>query len=115
MCQEIIAVLGRVEQPDLVPIAAEILIDAFQSQHPAMQQTSLKQFLATSLGQLADPIAMDVLIEMLAPHEGVRWHAIAALKKFPTAPQQLAQRLTNQNLTPAIQQGIAIALENLKF
>jgi HEAT repeat protein len=115
VCQEIIAVLGRVEQPDLVPIAAEILIDAFQSQHQAMQHTSLKQFLATSLGQLADPMAIETLIEMLAPDEAVRWHAIAALKKFPTAPQQLAQRLTDQNLTPAIQEGIAIALENLKF
>jgi HEAT repeat protein len=113
VCQEIIAVLGRVEQPDLVPIAAEILIDAFQSQHPAMQPTSLKQFLATSLGQLADPMAIETLIEMLAPDEAVRWHAIAALKKFPTAPQQLALRLTDQNLTPAIEQGIAIALENL--
>jgi HEAT repeat protein len=113
VCQEIIAVLGRVEQSDLVPIAAEILIDAFQSNHPAIQLTSVKQFLATSLGQLAEPMAIETLIEMLAPDEAVRWHAIAALKKFPTAPQQLAQRLAEQNLTPAIEQGIAIALENL--
>ena len=113
VCQEIMAVLGRVEQPDLVPIAAQILIDAFHSNHPAMQHASIKQSLAISLGQLADPIAIEALIEMLAPDEGIRWHAIAALKKFPTAPQQLAQRLTDRNLTPAIQQGIAIALENL--
>lgn len=114
--QEIVAVLGRVEQPDLIAKAAEILIDAFNTNHRLIQQASVKQALAVSLGQLGDPAGIDSLIQMLADgDEGVKWHAIAALKKFPTAMQKLELLADDQNLTPMLKEGVAIALENFKF
>ncbi|MFB2918908.1 MULTISPECIES: HEAT repeat domain-containing protein [Aerosakkonema] len=110
--QEIVTVLGRVEQPHLAPDAASILIDALKSQHPLLQDSSVKQALAISLGQLKHPQAIHPLIEMLAdPDLGVRLHATAALKKFPTALVQLQQLAANENLTQEWKQGIAIALQ----
>lgn len=116
VCQEIITVLGRVEKSDVVPLAAKILLDVLNSNYPAIQHPRLKQALATSLGHLKDPAATDSLIQMLAdPDDGVKWHAIAALKKFPGIILVLEDLLANHNLTPALKQGIAIALENLRF
>ena len=116
VCLEIIAVLGRVEQRDLVPMAVEILLDALNSNYPAMQHARLKQALTTSLGQLKDPVAVEALIQMLAdPDEGVKWHAIAALKKFKGVAAKLEALAASENLTPALLQGIAIALENFRL
>lgn len=110
--QEIVTVLGRVEQPDLAPIAGTILIDALKSRHPAAQDTSVKQALAVSLGQLKSTQAVDPLIELLADADlGVRLHATSALKKFPNAKAQLHQLAEDKNLTPELKQGIAIALQ----
>lgn len=110
--QEIVTVLGRIEQPDLAPIAAGILIEALKSQHLAAQHPSVKQALAVSLGQLNNPQAIDPLIELLAdPDLGVRLHATSALKKFPSALEQLHQIAADKNLMPELKQGIAIALQ----
>ena len=114
--QEIIAVLGRVEKPDVVPLAAKILLDALNSNYPTIQHPRLKQALATSLGHLKDPVAIDSLIQMLADgDEGIKWHAIAALKKFSGVAPKLEALVANDNLTPTLKQGIAIALENFRF
>ncbi len=114
--QEIIAVLGRVEKPDVVPLAAKILLDALNSNYPTIQHPRLKQALATSLGHLKDPVAIDSLIQMLADgDEGIKWHAIAALKKFKGIAPKLEALVANDNLTPTLKQGIAIALENFRF
>jgi HEAT repeat protein len=116
VCQEIIAVLGRVEKPDLVTLAAKILLDALNSNYPTIQHPRLKQALATSLGHLKQPAAVDSLIQMLADEdEGVKWHAIAALKKFTGVTPKLEALVANDNVTPALKQGMAIALENLRF
>lgn len=98
--QEIIAVLGRVEHPDLAPAAAEILIDVLKSNHPAIEHPNIKQAVAVSLGQLGNQEAIDPLMEMLKDADlGVRLHAIAALKKFPSARGQLAQLVVDENLS----------------
>ncbi|HAX76708.1 MAG TPA: PBS lyase, partial [Cyanobacteria bacterium UBA11372] len=116
VCQEIIAVLGRVQKPDVVPLAAKILLDTLNCNYPTIQHPRVKQALATSLGHLKDPAAIDSLIQMLADgDEGVKWHAIAALKKFSGVAPKLEALGANKNLTPALQQGIAIALENFRF
>lgn len=109
--QEIVTVLGRVEQP-LTTKAAEILIEML-SGHPATQHQNVKQAIALSLGQLGEIQALAPLIQLLAaPDAGVRLHAIAALKQLApeVAYRQLEQLATNQALAPDLKQGIAIAL-----
>lgn len=112
--QEIVTVLGRVEQPDLMAASAEILIDILKSKHPPTEQESVKQAIALSLGQLGQMQAMDELIQLLAVNnQGVRLHAIAALKKLApvAAYQQLEQMATNETLSGELKQGVAIALQ----
>lgn len=114
MWQEIVTVLGRVEQPDLMPQAAQILIDVLKSTHPATQHESVKQAIALSLGQLGEMQAVDPLIQLLADRDvGVRLHAIAALKHLApeAAHRQLEQMATNEALAPSLKQGVAIALQ----
>lgn len=111
--QEIVTVLGRVEQPDLTTRAANILIEMLKSGHPASQHESVKQAIALSLGQLGEIQALDWLIQLLADADaGVRLHAIAALKHLApeAAHRQLEQLATNEALAPDLKQGVAIAL-----
>lgn len=108
---EIIRVLGRSEEPVLKTKATQILIDFLNSECSAATATPVKQALAEAWGQLGDVGAIDALIGLLADSEGsVRLHAIASLRNFPTARQQLEQRADLENLTPELKQGIAIAL-----
>lgn len=110
--QEIVTVLGRVEQPSLVPLAAHILLDAIRMEHPVIQDSGVKQALIVGLGQLRDKTAIQPLIQMLAdPDDGIKFHAIAALKKFPDARNQLEQLAANEQLTTALRQGIIFALQ----
>ena len=108
---EIIKVLGRVEQPELKIRASQILLDFFHSEHPAAPSIPVRQALTQAWGHLGEQSTMDALLELLAdPTDSVRLHAIAALKNFPTAHQQLEQLAIDENLSPALKQGIAIAL-----
>jgi len=108
---EIVRVLGRIEQPALKAQAAQILLDFFQSKHPATTLATIKQALAQAWGHLGEMSAMDALVRLLTDAEdSVRWHAIAALKNFPTAHQQLEQLAADEHLTPALKEGVAIAL-----
>ncbi|NEP14826.1 MAG: PBS lyase [Symploca sp. SIO2C1] len=111
VCQEIIAVLGRVELPQLKSQATQILIEFLRSGQSSAQHPSLKQALAMSLGQLGEPQALEVLIELLEePDLTVRLHVIAALRNIPDAYQKLQQYRADDNLSPSLRQGIAIAL-----
>lgn len=108
---EMITVLGRIEQPRIKIRAAQILLDFFYSEHPAAQSIPVRQALTQAWGHLGEHSTMDALLELLAdPTDSVRLHAIAALKNFPTAHQQLEQLAIDENLTPTLKQGIAIAL-----
>jgi HEAT repeat protein len=108
---EIIRVLGRIEQPALKAQAAQILLDFFHSEHPATTSATVKQALAQAWGHLGEMNTVDSLVRLLADSvDSVRWHAIAALKNFPTAYQHLEQLAADENLTPAFKQGVAIAL-----
>lgn len=108
---EIVTLLGRIEPPVLKARATQILLDFFDSPYPATTSVTVKQALAQALGHLGELSAMDALVRLLAdPVESVRLHAIAALKNFPTAHQQLEQLAIDENLSPALKQGIAIAL-----
>ncbi|MGB5959530.1 MAG: HEAT repeat domain-containing protein [Coleofasciculaceae cyanobacterium] len=106
---EIVRVLGRVTQPNLKTKAVQILIENLQQ--PAVQSNLVKQAIAQSWGELGEVEAVDALLGLLAePAMSVRLHAIAALKNFPNSYQQLEQLASNKQLTPALQEGIAIAL-----
>jgi HEAT repeat protein len=108
---EIVTLLGRIEQPVLKTRATQILLDFADSSYPATTSVTVKQALAQALGYLGELRAMDALVRLLAdPTDSVRLHAIAALKNFPTAHQQLEQLAADENLTPVLKRGVAIAL-----
>ena len=113
---EIVRVLGRLEKPALKTKAAQILIDFLNSEHPARQVATVKQALAQAWGELGEVAAIDGLIGLLAdPVDSVRLHAIAALKNFPSVHQQLIAIAADENLTPSLKEGIAIALAEWKI
>lgn len=110
---EIVTVLGRVQQPELTTLAAEILLAILQSKHPATEIANIKNAIALSLGQLGKIESIQPLILLLAdPEAQVRLHAIAALKTLAPemAHQQLQQLANDTAITPDLQTGIAIAL-----
>lgn len=112
--QEIVTVLGRVEQPDLKALATETVIQMLKSDRSANQHESVKQAIALTLGQLGEIQAIDELIQMLAdPDMGVKLHVIAALKQLApeAAHQQLEQMATNKALAADLQQGVVTALQ----
>lgn len=84
ICQvEAIAVLSRVTNPAIKPLASQILIDFFPSVD--VQDAQMKCALALAWGQLGDEAAIPLIMRMLADIDpGVKLHAIAALKNFPT-------------------------------
>ncbi|MCP2731985.1 HEAT repeat domain-containing protein, partial [Limnofasciculus baicalensis] len=83
ICIEIISVLGRIESLSLKPKATQIIIDFLHSGQAVCQETLIKQAIALSLGQLGESTGIDSLQELAEDdQEGVRLHAIAALKKF---------------------------------
>ena len=118
VCQEIVTVLGRVEQSSLRGSASKILIEMLQSAHPATEHSSVKQAIAFSLSQLGDVGAIAPLIQLLADGDPrVRLHIITALKQLDaeTAHRQLEQMVTNDVLSPDLKQGVAIALAEWFF
>lgn len=111
--QEIVKVLGQVEQLNLIATAAQILIEALNSPHIANLPESIKGAIALSLGFLGDIRAIDPLIALLASSDAsVRLHVIAALQQVAPVKglQQLQQLNNDKTITPELQQGIAIAL-----
>jgi HEAT repeat protein len=83
LCQEIVTVLGRVEKPQLVTKATEILLELLQAQHPATEVINIKSAIALSLGLLGNQQAITSLTTLAKDsNEQVRLHAIAALKKL---------------------------------
>jgi HEAT repeat protein len=107
--QEAIAVLGRVENLQTKGQAAKILLQLLESQ-PDVRD---KQAIAFSLGQLGQFEAMDALIQLLGDADAsVRFHAIAALKQLdPQVAYQRLEAMAGEVLSPALQNGVAIALQ----
>ncbi|NMG10144.1 HEAT repeat domain-containing protein [Brasilonema sp. UFV-L1] len=81
--QEIVTVLGRVNDTTLTDKAVEILLEMLSQNHPGVEIASIKSAIALSLGQLGKKQAVHVLTQMLADDDPqVRLHANAALKKL---------------------------------
>lgn len=86
VCLEIVTVLGRQVLPQLKIKATEILINFLHSEQETANQPQIKQTLAMSLGELGETQAITSLLELGGDKERtVRLHALAALKKFPSA------------------------------
>ncbi|WNN88046.1 HEAT repeat domain-containing protein [Gloeocapsopsis dulcis] len=112
VCQEIITVLGQVEQPNNQVKAANILINMLRLQHPATEIGRIRGVIALSLGYLGQLPAIEPLINLLADSERVvKLHAIAALKKLaPEIAHQQLQQIATSDVAPELKQGVAIAL-----
>ncbi|MBD2066515.1 HEAT repeat domain-containing protein [Leptolyngbya sp. FACHB-671] len=109
--REMIAALGKVEDPALKLQAAEILITLLNSE--SSPQSPGKQAIALSLGHLGEIKALDPLIRLLSESDpGVQLHAIAALKQLApdAAHEQLKMMAKDTNLPEALQCGVANAL-----
>ncbi len=114
LCEEIIAVLGRVTEPDLQPKIVDILLNFINSGSILLPDVKIQLAIALGLGQLGDPRGIESLIELLGASDArVRLHTIAALKKIDVslAYQQLQDLLKTENLPANLSRGIAIALQ----
>ena len=79
--REIITVLGRTTRSELKPLAARVLIDFWQNNRRC--SSTIKQTLATSLGQLRCNEARQVLEVIVEDGDRkVKLHALAALRKI---------------------------------
>ncbi|MBF2016818.1 MAG: HEAT repeat domain-containing protein [Rivularia sp. T60_A2020_040] len=83
LCEEIIIVLGRQESTEMKSDAAKILIDFLNSKQEIIDESRIKQAIATSLGELRDKSALTYL-EKLADDDDskVKLYALAAMKKI---------------------------------
>ncbi|PSF38434.1 PBS lyase [Aphanothece hegewaldii CCALA 016] len=95
ICQEIITVLSRQKEPQLKQQAAHILVEFYQSGQKVLQDSTIRQTLATSLGDLGE-IEGHSLLSNLAQdnNQRVKLHAISALKKLTKQHDNLFEDLT---------------------
>jgi len=78
---EIVRVFGRIETPNLKSQAAKILLDFFESGHPSLETTAIKQALAYSWGQLGVADAISALTQLQNDAQlSVKIHASAAIE-----------------------------------
>lgn len=104
---EVVQTLGRVES--LQPLAAQGLLKILVQQ-PA--SAPLRQAIATALGQLGDPNAIDPLIQLLAdPDEGVRLHVVAALRSLDSESAHYRLQALVETAEPNLKQGVMMALQ----
>ena len=88
ICQEIVAVLGRLTETKLKAQATYILVDFWHSKKGQISKSPLKQNLAMALGILGKQEAIVSLQELSEDTErSVRLHAVAALKKLEIMPE----------------------------
>lgn len=80
---EIIQVLGRLKNTQLISFATNILINFYKSQPPSLEQVSIRKILAYSLGNLDLNLAQTTLMELQKDqYPAVRLHAQTALKNI---------------------------------
>ncbi len=110
--QELVATTGRWESAALKPRATQVLVDALHTK-PSLENADLRRAIALGLGQLQQPEAIAPLVQLLADEDGgVRWHAIAALKKLDVIAHLYLKNLQSQpDLPESLRQGVANALQ----
>jgi HEAT repeat protein len=115
LAQEIIQILGRWRNSSLKPEAVQVLLQVLTNDQ-TFPDPEIQQEIALALGCLGEKSAIDPLIQMLTQeNEGVRLHAIAALKQLDasTAQQRLEALAHQKHLPETLQRGVAIALQEL--
>jgi len=112
---DVVLLLGRWSEPVLQTQVADQLLE-FAHNHAWATDPAMRAAIALALGQLGQAVAIAPLISWLAdPDVKVRLHAIAALKQLN--PLDVTNRLAaiahQSDLSAEMQQGIAIALQEL--
>lgn len=113
IAKEIISVLGRIQNSNQSHRISQILTQAFKSNSPLIQNSTIKGTIALALGQLKDKHSLETLIDLVADtDEIVRLHALAALKQIaaPTTIQNL-EILADKPFNQALHQQITLALQ----
>jgi len=114
---EIIPLLGRMDAPDLIPQASQILQDLLTQTlpHPPqiLEVPAVRRAIAHSLGQLHHPSALACTAQLLWDGDrGVQLHTLTALKHWP--PTQVFAHLQAHPrwnaLSPIIRQDLATLL-----
>ncbi|MBW4653018.1 MAG: HEAT repeat domain-containing protein [Kaiparowitsia implicata GSE-PSE-MK54-09C] len=111
---ELIAALGRVREPRLTLLAFRGLQQVLTAQDNQGRSPLIKQAVAQELGQLGEPAALDVLVDLAAdPNMIVKLHAVAALKKLDAlvAHQRLLDLAEDASQSGLVRQQAAIALQ----
>lgn len=106
LMQEILSSAARFSE------AAEWLLALVRS--PILQQSpKLRANAMLSLGRVGSPVLLPLLVERLEdPDYIVRLHVVAALKQIDSelAHTAIQQRIADDNITPELAEGLAIAL-----
>lgn len=111
ICQQVIAVLGRIETSPLKIKATGILTDLINN-YKMTEIPKIKQEIASSLGHLGQPEAILPLLILIADNDpSVRWHSLAALKQLNIP--NLRQHLQDLVKIYPVEQGVEIALTEL--
>lgn len=82
VCQAVITVLSGLEEPLVKQQAVRLLVQFFDSQPKVLENSSIRQTLATSLGELGEHAGHEILLKLAQDeHPRVKLHAVSALKK----------------------------------
>jgi HEAT repeat protein len=111
LASEIIASVSRTEQERIY--ASQVLLAYLTTDRLS---ASLKQEIATALGNLGNIQAVSELVQLLGdPDDRVKFHAIAAMVKLsPMMPPQILELTSRQDLEPELQIGVRLCLSHWK-
>jgi len=113
---ETISALGKLEEPELKPLATDILIEFIGSNNPSLESAYVKKSLALALGYLGNIHALDYLIQLLEDEDNsVRLHSVAAMKQLDSekAYQKLIYLSGQATLNSQLKTGIETALAEM--
>jgi HEAT repeat protein len=109
LANEIIASVSKTEHERIY--ASQVLLDYLATDRLS---ASLKQEIATALGNLGNIQAVSELVRLLSdPDDRVKFHAIAAMLKLsPVIPPQILELASRPDLDPELQSGIRLCLSH---
>jgi HEAT repeat protein len=111
LASEIIASVSKTEHERIY--ASQVLLAYLATDRLS---ASLKQEIATALGNLGNIQAVSELVQLLGdPDDRVKFHAIAAMVKLsPVMPPQILELASRPDLEPEIQIGVRLCLSHWK-